>query len=151
MRKTRTRALAAITALLALLGCESRPHESTSAGTLEVASAHPSPGARLAEDSIVDAELVYSIADFAPGQYTIAAQVETLAEGVTSDGDFPTSLYPVLTEPKGKIRFSFPVKHVWRDPSMKHPLVVWLYLTKSTGATTSKIITRVGPLQYSEQ
>ena len=86
--------------------------------------------------------------DFVPSDYSIFAQVETKDEDVTTDGDFPSNLYPVLMKPSGQIRFSFPVKHVWDDSTIKHPLVVWFYLTKKIDASAMLVVARAGPIQY---
>jgi hypothetical protein len=132
-----------------ILGCTSHPQGTEAvAASLTLIGVVPPPNTSITRDSVVVADLAYAVTDWVPGEYTIAAQVETKDEGVTSDGDFPSSFYPVLTKPSGQIRFSFPVRHVWHDPTIRHPLLVWFYLTKKIDASTSSVVARAGPVQY---
>jgi len=134
--------------LIAVPGCNTSTP--TSKATLIVQKLNPSPGSRLSEDSIIDVDLAYEIADFAGDGYLLTAQVNTTREGKTYDGDFPNSDYPILTKQQGTVHFSFPVKYVWKGSETQHPLVVRFYINQSTGGNRSKAIAHAGPFEFSE-
>ena len=118
--------------------------------TLTVESIFPAANMPITVKTVLVADLEYSIEDFLPGAYFVMVQVDTKNEHMTTDGQFPNSSYPILTEPHGKLRFSFPVKYVWWSPNVKHPLNVHFYLNKKTDSKHSHIVAKAGPVAYTE-
>ena len=149
LARTSRAALACALLCASILGCRSLPQQGeTAAAKLTLVGVLPSPRTPITRDSIVVADLTYAAGDFVSGEYFILAQVETKDKDVTTDGDFPSNLYPILTAPSGQIHFSFPVKYVWDDSTIKHPLVVWFYLTKKIDPTSRLVVARAGPIRY---
>jgi hypothetical protein len=99
-------------------------------------------------ETVLVADLKYSIADFAPNEYMILVQVETTTKGVTTDGSYPSQLYKPLAQANGQLRISFPLHYVRNDSTVKQPLAVWFYLTRQSGPRTSMMISTAGPVQY---
>ncbi len=132
-------------------GCASSRNPAPAAeakSTLTLSSVTPAAGGFLSEDSVVEADLAYSIGGFdARSEYLVMAQVER-SQGGTTDGTFPRSSYPIIKSATGRLRFSFPVRHVWHRPEMKRPLVVWFYLNRRTSPRESVVIAMAGPVRY---
>jgi hypothetical protein len=124
----------------------------TGTATLELLGITPPPGTQLSQDSVVVADLAYSItnvAGFRRGDYFILAQVETTDPTMTTDGSFPSDAYPVPQAPTGSLTFSFPVRHVWNEPRVSPPFRIWFYLNQYIGPDRrSRVIARAGPLEY---
>jgi hypothetical protein len=125
------------------------PAEATGS-TLTVGSVSPAANTPITVKTVLVADLEYSVEDFQPGAYFVMVQVDTKKEHITTDGQYPNSSYPILTEPHGKLRFSFPVKYVWWSPNVKHPLNVHFYLNKKTDSKHSRIVAKAGPIAYTE-
>jgi hypothetical protein len=118
--------------------------------TLTLASISPIANTPITAKTVLVADLEYSVEDFKAGEYFVVAQVDTTKEHATTDGRFPNSSYPVLTEPHGNLRFSFPVAYVWDLPNVKHPLVVHFYLNKKVDSKHSRIVAKAGPIAFAE-
>ena len=150
----------ALVALLALVtaSCARSPEapgvspSEIATATLELLGVTPPSGTELSQDSVVIADLTYSITSvtgFRRGDFFILAQVETTDPTTTTDGSFPSDAYPVLEAPTGRLTFSFPVRYVWNEPTVKRPFRIWFYLNQYIGPNRrSRVIGRAGPVEY---
>ena len=116
--------------------------------TLELIGITPPSGGQLSKKSTVVADLAYSITGFRSGGFFVMAQVETTDPGMTTDGSAPSHGYPVLSEPTGTLKVSFPIRHVWDEPRVKRPFRIWFYLNQHTAPRQSRMIAKAGPLEY---
>ena len=122
------------------------PEDATA--TLELVGLAPPSGGQLTRKGTVIADLAYRVTGFRRGDFFIMAQVETSDPSMTTDGSFPSDGYPVLSEPMGRLKFSFPIRHVWDEPRVKRPFRIWFYLNQHTAPRQSRVIGRAGPVEY---
>jgi hypothetical protein len=94
------------------------------------------------------ARMSFRIADFRPGQYFLAAQVE--AKGRTTDGTFPSAGYPVPDKEVGEAVLEFPLSYVWTLGDVPRPFTIWLFLLKRDDANPHKsaAVAVSGPVRY---
>jgi hypothetical protein len=95
---------------------------------IHLLSISPQPGSALSEQTALLADLEYSVAGFEPGQFKILAQFDTDTRGLTTDGSFKNYAFPKFAV--GKLRFCFPLRHVWNLPNIKRPLTVRFMLNR---------------------
>jgi hypothetical protein len=147
----------AIAFAVMLAGCAARqlaaaPSDSAAVATasLELVGVTPLAGEQVSKDSIVVADLSYSVTGFSAGQFLIMAQAETTDPATTTDGSFPSSEYRVLEADSGRVSFSFPIRHVWDEARVKRPLRIWFYVNqlKSLNPRVSRVIGKAGPVEY---
>ena len=117
---------------------------------LTLTSIYPRPSEVIGHQTVIEAELAYSIRDFVLNEYQVFAQVGTETEGVTTDWSYPAERYEFITQASGKARVSFPLRYVWLDPTVKHPPSVWFVMTRHDGTRTSKMVAIAGPIHYAE-
>lgn len=115
---------------------------------LNVIRVTPTDGSTLFQDSVLEADLEYQVKDFKPGQFRILAQFALQQSGRSTDGDFPSSDYPVLASPTGRVHFCFPMAYVWQRP-LELPLNVRFMLTRFDGdASLSSVVSQTQPLRF---
>jgi len=120
----------------------------TATANLALVSVEPPSNSQVSEDSAVVAVLTYSVTEFTRDQFFVMAQVETTDPNRTTDGSFPSTGYPVLQTSTGTLTFTFPIRHVWREPTVNRPFRIWFYVNYRTGPDTSRVIGRAGPVEY---
>jgi len=115
--------------------------------TLKLVSISPTAGATLSVDTVLSADLEYTVQDFEPSRFKILAQFDTDRSGRTTDGTFKA--YPVLKSAAGKVHFCFPMTHVWSRPEVTRPFVVRFYLNRELGEKgRSVVIARTQALAF---
>src|SRR6185369_7819962 len=73
----------------------SRPDQTAGAtATLELLDVMPLSGARVSRDSVISADLAYSVSGFRPGDFFILWQAETFDPTRTTNGTFRMTNYP---------------------------------------------------------
>jgi hypothetical protein len=119
--------------------------------TLQLLSVMPLSGEHVSRDSVISADLVYSVSGFRRGDFFILWQAETLDPTRTTNGTFPHDQLPVLQESMGTVRFSFPIYHVWDEPRVKRPFRIWFSVNRYTGPTNSRVIAQTSTIEYDAQ
>jgi hypothetical protein len=98
--------------------------------TLSIVSISPAPGTAVTRETVVTAELEYSMSSFVPELHYVMAQADMNQPGYSFDGTFPAEAYPIMKERKGRLSFSFPLRHIWDSPDLKHPITMRFALNK---------------------
>jgi hypothetical protein len=100
------------------------------------------------ENSVVIADLIYAIADFKDGSYSILVQFETNDPLKTNAGDSPKQYYE-LNSASGQYQIEFPLKYVWNRPDIKRPLHMWFFLTRLIPQSNqANIVAAAGPVMF---
>jgi len=130
----------------------SRPDQTAGAtATLELLDVMPLSGARVSRDSVISADLAYSVSGFRPGDFFILWQAETFDPTRTTNGTFPHDQLPMLQDSMGTLHFSFPIQHIWDDSSVKRPFRIWFSVNRNTGLNQSVVISRTTAVDYETQ
>ena len=119
--------------------------------TLELLGVMPLSGERVSRDSVISADLGYSVTDFRRGDFFILWQAETVDPIRTTNGTFPHDQLPMLQESMGTLRLSFPIYYVWDEPRVKRPFRIWFSVNRYTGPTTSTVIAQTSTVEYEAQ
>src|SRR5437762_1928102 len=118
----------------------------TPAGTsIKLLTITPPAGTNVRKETVLVADLAYAVKDFELSRFKVMAQFDT-NRGTTTDGTFKN--YPVLKAAAGKLRFCFPLAHIWDGPEMKRPLSVRFFLNRMYDGGMSKVIAHTDPLLY---
>lgn len=135
------------------LGTASEVGEGASAGgglptrtDIKLLRITPAAGTTVRKETVLVADLAYSVKDFEANRFMVLAQFDTGFPGVTTDGDFKN--YPILSTPAGKLRFCFPLEDVWNDPDLRFPLSVRFYLGRMHGRGRSEVVARTATVVY---
>ena len=120
-------------------------------GTLEILSVTPTSGTRVTKDSVIVAELSYTIDGFEPGQFFLMVQAATKDPLMTTGGSFPATDLPVLTTPTGKLRFSYPMRYLWASSEVQKPFKIWFYMNRNIHPQGSLVVAKSAPLDYDPQ
>ena len=125
--------------------------DETATATLTLLSVAPQEGEELSKGSKVVAQLAYTITGFKRGAFFIMAQVETDNPKMTTDGSFPSKGYPVLKTEAGEQKLTFPIRHVWDEPSVTRPFRIRFYLAQEMGGSPRqrRVLAKAGPVEYS--
>lgn len=106
--------------------------------TIELKSVTPADNSYVNTRTTVVAELEYSIPKFAPGMYQLNAQFETIDRHMTTGGEFVE--HPELQYAHGVIRFCYPLRGAWNQPTLKWPLGLVFYLTHRNGDGSTEVL-----------
>jgi len=106
----------------------------------------PPAGTNVRKEMVLLADLAYAVQDFEPNRFKIMAQFETTRRGMTTDGTFRN--YPVLKAAAGKLRFCFPLTHIWDRPGMKWPLSVRFFLNRMHDDGVGEVVAQTDALAY---
>ena len=120
-------------------------------GTLEILSVTPTSGTRVTKDTVIVAELSYTIDGFEPRQFFIMVQAATKNPLMTTGGSFPAGDMPVLTAAAGKLRFSYPLRYLWASSEVQKPFRIWFYLNRNIHPQGSLVVAKSAPLDYDPQ
>ncbi len=113
---------------------------------LELLAIVPPAGTNVTRETVLIADLHFMVRDFKASQFSVVAQFDTDIQNMTTDGTFKN--YPVLNTASGKLRFCFPLTHIWDDPHVTRPLSVHFYLTKVRDGGGSEVIAQTEPQAY---
>jgi hypothetical protein len=104
--------------------------------SIAVTSMRPAEDSYVTDETMVTAELEYDIDRFEPDMYQVNIQFETINEKNTTGGAFVE--HPELQFAHGALRICYPLRNVWRDPTVKYPLGMLFHLTRRNedGSTT---------------
>jgi hypothetical protein len=104
--------------------------------SITVTSLRPAEDSYVTDETMVTAELEYDIDRFEPDLYQVNIQFETIEVKNTTGGAF--SEHPELQFAHGTVRICYPLRNVWRDPTVKYPLGMLFHLTRRNedGSTT---------------
>jgi hypothetical protein len=104
--------------------------------SITVASMSPAENSYVTDATMVIAELEYDIDRFEPDLYQVNIQFETIHEKNTTGGAFVE--HPELQFAHGTLRLCYPLRDVWRDPTVRYPLGMLFHLTRRNedGSTT---------------
>lgn len=118
--------------------------------TLELVALSPAAGSRLQAGGTIRAQLLYSLPDADSARYIVYTQFPTsLAPGVQTSG----SVRPVQL-PKGRkvgtVTLPLPLRQVWTDPVIRHPLTCYYFLARRSSPAYIDIVAHVGPFAFME-
>lgn len=119
-----------------------------SKATLEVIHLDPTPGHRLDEESVLVAQLRFHVELRPNTRYELGATFQTIDPKRAFDGTFPTDSYLAVTKPTGEVVLNFPLRHVFNDPYLAHPIKVQYILKQHYSAEASVVIAKTDVLEY---
>lgn len=144
-------ALLLLTAAILGAGCiqsETVDVSTPSKASLELVSMNPAPGSRISRDTVLTATLKYQVEQFQAQRFivmvTAATTGSTRTMGKGSDID-----QPLLTSASGTVTVTYPLRHLWDDPTAARPFQVWFSINQLFGTMgASAAAARIGPFQY---
>jgi hypothetical protein len=119
-----------------------------SKATLEVLHLDPAPGHQLNEESVLVAQLRFHVELRPNTRYALGATFQTIDPKQTFDGSFPNDSYPAVTKPEGEVVLAFPLRHVFSDLRLAHPIKVQYILKQHYSAEASVVIAKTDVLEY---
>ena len=114
--------------------------------TLELKAVTPAEDSYVTSKTTVVAELEYSIDKFAPDMYQLNAQFETIDRHTTMSGEFIE--HPELQYAHGMIRFCYPLRGVWNQPTLKWPLGLVFNLTHRNDDGSTEVLVSTVPTHF---
>jgi hypothetical protein len=111
--------------------------------SIKMTSLSPAENSYVTDATMLTAELEYDIDRFEPDMYQVNIQFETIEERNTTGGAFIE--HPELQFARGTLRFCYPLRNVWQDPTVRFPLGMLFHLTRRNedGSTTPVASTTV--------
>ncbi len=111
--------------------------------SIMLVSVRPEESSYVTPDTMVSAELEYDIDRFEPDMYLVGVQFETTDQKFSTSGAFID--FPEVQFAHGMLRLCYPLRTVWRQPTVKWPLGVLFNLTRRNedGSMTQVAITPV--------
>jgi hypothetical protein len=118
---------------------------------LEVKSLTPAAGSALNEYSILVAVLDYTVGDFEPDRYFVQVAFVTGDPNtfmVANDSSVPKEW--ILRKSAGTVKVSQPLRSLWKDPHLAHPIKAYFQLSERVDRGSSHVLLTLGPIDYSE-
>ena len=139
--------------LLALAGCASGvadPSAPPATATVELVSLYPAAGSPIGENTVLAAEIKYSIEHFQPAaDYYLAPMfASTLRPGMTFNSFDRLSDGTRLTTASGTVAIHYRINREMRNSNLARPVRLWFFLMERTGAQTSHVIGQTAPTEY---
>ena len=116
---------------------------------VELVKIEPAAGAVLTEDSVLVADIQYSIENFQPGvHYSVSPQFAS-SEGTGQTfrvGDILQSTR--ITSPTGTLTLRHRVAPELRSSQLARPIKLWFYVMERTGEQRTRVIGMTEPVTY---
>jgi hypothetical protein len=123
-----------------------------SEATIELLRVTPTPGSRVSRDTVIVAELSYRVDDFEAGRFFVMVQAATIEPEVTTMGKGTNIQQPILREAHGTVTLSYPLRHLWDEPTVAKPFEVWFCLNQRIGSLGASVTaTKIGPFRYVQE
>ena len=100
-----------------------------SPASLKLISITPAAGTAVTRETVLIAELEYTIEQFAPGRFEMDARFATTREAITQLGDFEALL---LERPNGRVTIKYPLAAIW-SKDVRRPLEVQFCIGQKIG------------------
>ena len=113
-----------------------------SPATLRLLSVRPVSGSRVSRDSVIVADLSYTVERFETGRFIVMALAEQ-AKGTSTMGRGADIEHPVLRAATGRVTLSYPLRHIWDDPEVIRPFRITFNLDQEGFRVAT-----VGPVIY---
>jgi serine/threonine protein kinase len=121
-----------------------------SAASLELRGITPAPNSRVSTDTVIVADLTFSVDRFEKGQFRIEPHIVTSTNSAITLADHSNLIEsPVLQEARGNVRVRLPMRAVFDDTRVKPPFAIEFSLMQMCGTIgfcTAVAVT--GPVQY---
>lgn len=118
--------------------------------TLKIESISPMAGSEMDKNTVLTAELSYTVRDYEPDQYRLLTQFQTTIAGRSTDGNFPDTAIPQLCGPAGRIVIAFPLHHVWGPGVIAHPPKVAFLIVRRIESNRSVGVADTGFVGFRE-
>ena len=106
--------------------------------SLTLLSMRPAESSYVTDETVVTAELEYDIDRFEPGMYPVNVQFETVDPAFSISGVFVE--HPEVQFAHGVLRFCYPLRNVWKQPTVKWPLGVFYNLTRRNDDGSARVV-----------
>ena len=114
--------------------------------TLALVSIQPAESGYVTDETMVAAELEYDIDRFEPGMYVVNAQFATVDAHATMGGTFGE--IPEVQFAHGTLRFCYPLRGVWKVPTVKWPLALVFNLTRRNEDGSFTVVASTSVTQF---
>jgi hypothetical protein len=120
-----------------------------STGTIKLISLAPEDGSSVGRDSVVAAELQFTIDNFKArkDRYFVSILFQTSGSRAAMFSNSPGDIV-MLTEATGTITLAYPLDRVWDDPQLRKPLVVRYFLQERTGKKESIVLDQTDEIHF---
>jgi hypothetical protein len=114
---------------------------------IRLRSIAPAPGQTVVRETLLRANLDYSVAGFESGEFRIITQfdTDTKEEGATEGDDVGDC---VIVKPSGRCEILFPMRSVWDEKAITRPFRVWFYLVRKMDERRWEVVAWTGPTLY---
>ena len=121
-----------------------------SGGTLDLITLSPEAGTSVGRDSVITAELRFTIDNFKnkKDRYHISIQFVTKGSRAATFSKDPGNVV-MLNEASGTITLAYPLDHVWDDPQLRKPLTIYFFLHERTGTRGSVVLDQTDQIHFS--
>jgi|ERR1051325_5657887 hypothetical protein len=142
-----TRTAAILLALLAASGCASSGPPAVA--EVRLVSLSPPAGSELSKDTILVADVEYTIRNFKPGvHYYVAPLFASTKSGTTFNMLGNMAAAPALAQPTGTVTVRYPISGELESRDLKRPVTVWFYVLEETGAGKARVIGQTEELAF---
>jgi hypothetical protein len=144
----------ASTLLFCTIGCTSgtavHTKEPEAVATISLLSISPAPGSTLTEESVLVANLAYSIDGFRPGvDYYIAPLfASTSPVGSTFNARDRINDSPLVSTAEGRISLRYNVARELRSAQLARPIQLWFYVMERTGEHSTRVIGKTEVINF---
>ena len=148
-----TRHAVVVAMLLALAGCASGvadPSAPPATATVELVNLSPQAGSKIDENTVLAAEIKYSIEHFQPAtDYYLAPMFDsTKGPGMTFNSFDRLSDGTRVTTASGTVAIHYRINRELRNLDLARPVRLWFFLMERTGPQTSRVIGKTAPTEY---
>lgn len=140
-------------ALVTLAGCASGvvdPAAPEAVAHVELVNIEPPAGSIVSQNTVLIAEIQYSVENFNPRVNYYLAPLFASTHGTDQTfnaHDRITQSTPV-TSPSGTVIIRYRIEREWRSSELERPVRVWFYLMERTGARTTRVIGKTSQIAF---
>lgn len=116
---------------------------------VELVKIEPAAGAILTQDTVLVADIRYSIENFQPDVHYYVSPQFASSEGQGHTFRVGNILQSTrITAPAGRLTLRHPVAPELRSSQLARPIKLWFYVTERTGEQRSRVIGMTEPVTY---
>jgi len=148
-----TRVTAILLALLVTSGCATGaagPSDPPAKAEVRLLSMSPPNGSDISNDTVLLAEIEYSIENFNPGVHYYVAPLfaSTKGSGTTFNMLDRIADAPKISQPTGTLTVRYPISRELKSNNLQRPVTLWFYVMEQIGAGKTRVIGKTEQLTF---
>ena len=147
--KTATLACLAVAIFTGCVTGVADPAQPGAVARIDLVKIEPAAGAALVQDTVLVADIHYSIENFQPRAHYYVAPQFASNDGVDQTFSAGHLLQSTrITSPTGTLTLRHSVAHELRSPQLARPIKLWFYVMERTGEQRTRVIGMTEPITY---